>query len=151
MRNGFHVLYVRKGKVIIPVKADTTSGWLDIDPVNVFDCNDVEAMSQAIRGAIISGNPKGRGYLRNEFPPPVVLKPTKTRSWSQFSKGTTSIGWVLSDEQCTIDKIVDMGVPGKAGYEPIIVSTLPRNVDLGTFVEAILCEVRNACVGTNPP
>ena len=45
MQNGLHVLYVRKGKVIMPVKADTASGWLDIDPVSVFDCNDIEAVS----------------------------------------------------------------------------------------------------------
>ena len=42
-----------------------------------------------------------------------------------------------------------MGFPGKAGYEPTIVSILPRNVDLCTFVEAILFEVKKACGTSN--
>ena len=145
MKNGVHVLYVRRGQVIAPVTADTTSGWMDIEPVTIIDCDDAESIARTIRAKIVAGNPKGRGYLRDEFPPAVVLKPTKTRSWSQFSKGAASISWEVSDVQCTIYKIVNMGLSGKVGYEPTIVATFPRSVSLDIFVEAIAREVRTAC------
>jgi hypothetical protein len=149
MKNGFHILYIREGQVIVPVTADTTSGWMDIEPVTIINCDDAETITRTVRATIVTGNPKGRGYLRDEFPPPVVLAATNTRSWSQFSKGTASIGWEVSDEQCAINKIANMGLPGKAGYEPAIIATFPRSVSLDAFVAAIVREVCSACAGNS--
>lgn len=148
MENGFHHLYVRRRQVIVPVTADTTSGWMDVEPVRIIACDDAETIARTIRDAIAAGNPKGRGYLRDEFPPGVVLKPTNTRSWAQFSKGTASIGWEVSDAFCSIDKIANMGASGRAGYEPVTVATFPRSVSLGTFVDAIVREVQRECAGS---
>ena len=148
MKNGYHSLYVRKGMVIVPVQADTTSGWMDVEPVAIFRCDDVDGLTQAIRAKVVAGNPKGRGYLRDEFPPPVVLGPTNTRSWSQFSKRTASVGWEILDARCTINTIADMGLSGRAGYEPAIVATFARDVNIDTFVEAIVRQVQSACAGS---
>jgi hypothetical protein len=74
-----------KNLVVIPTSAKTEAGYsIDIEPVTVVPLGDLAAIKSAIRLAAFRTIGVIPTPLRGEFPKPVVLKPGKVRSWSQF-------------------------------------------------------------------
>jgi hypothetical protein len=74
-----------KGLVVIPAKARTEAGfWMDIEPVAVVPLGERAAVRSVIRLAAFRPVDVIPTPARDKFPKPVVLKPGKVRSWSQF-------------------------------------------------------------------
>ena len=74
-----------KGLVVIPTSAVTEAGFgMDIEPVAVLPIGDRSGIADAIRQAAIRPVDVIPTPARDKFPKPVVLKPGKVRSWSQF-------------------------------------------------------------------
>ncbi|MBP1152672.1 hypothetical protein [Methylocaldum sp. RMAD-M] len=82
----WHV-YLRKGIVFVPTVAKTEAGFfLDIDPVAVLESSDRQQVSEAIKAAILKGNPTVPTPTRAAFPKPVVLNYANVKSWATFER-----------------------------------------------------------------
>ncbi|MBI1186065.1 MAG: hypothetical protein GC206_01765 [Alphaproteobacteria bacterium] len=108
-------VYVRKGKAIIPVVAATDSGWLDVEPVEILDAGDLEAVKRVVLARARKGNPPGPTYLRGDHPEPVVLRSVSARSWAAFAKGTAVISLDLEDGALIVAELRDLGAKGGTG------------------------------------
>jgi len=74
-----------KGLVVIPTNALTEAGFgMYIEPVAVVPIRDRSGNTDAIRLAAVRPVKIIPTPHRDGFPKPVVLKPGKVRSWSQF-------------------------------------------------------------------
>ena len=82
--------YLRSGIVYIPTVAKLTTGaYLDVDPVVVESVANAMGLHRAFletnarKNPIISPPPKGK------WPPPVLLKYARVKSWSAFVAGAS--------------------------------------------------------------
>ncbi len=90
--------YLRSGIVYIPTVAKLTTGaYLDVDPVVVESVANAMGLHRAFletnarKNPIISPPPKGK------WPPPVLLKYTRVKSWSALARGASM--WSIGDER----------------------------------------------------
>ena len=128
-------LYLRQGKVFVPTFGRVDKGlYRDIDPVDVVDVSDTDALRQALHETIARGNPPTPYYPRGgPYPQPVVVKYAGVKSWSAFARGASpwnikekdgiyqivghrkgQSGWVEDPEQkielppgTTLDQVID--------------------------------------------
>jgi hypothetical protein len=95
----WHV-YVRKGMVFIPNVARTDAGfYVDIDPVAVVESAIRQSVIDAIKAAVVRGNPRIDSPKRATFPKPVVLSYAKVKSWAAFEQGASC--WIISNAEST--------------------------------------------------
>jgi hypothetical protein len=145
LRNLYWHVYVRRATIFVPTVADTSSGYIDVEPTLVVPCGQWDRLRGFVRDVLATGNPSGSGYLRQEFPPPRAFAGSGVQSWTAFKKGTAAIGWSVADDACRIDFIEDMGARGRAGFEPVIVADFPPDAPAEDFVECVVQYVRQAC------
>jgi hypothetical protein len=112
----------RSGQVLIPTVAKTEAGyWLNTEPVEHASLADQASVSKAIQNVVARGTKIVPTPSRQNFPKPVILAHSKTKSLSAFEKkydqasivyapeSTSSIdrykradegpGWVVDSEQ----------------------------------------------------
>ena len=143
MKVSQHWVYVSRGQIIVPTQADTSSGWMDAEPVRLLNPDDVEALREVVLSKLRLGNPVREGYFRDDFPTPVVLKYTEARTWKSFSKSTVWVGWEVEPSRCTISYIADMSAAGVAGSEPQFLQEYPATVDENAFAHAVVEHILN--------
>lgn len=109
MARGWNV-YVRGRKALLPTTAKTEVGLrMHVDPVEVVDVVDREALEQAIVRMIERGNP--RVSMPSDFGTyePVVLKHAGVKSWSTFARRADA--WVIEE----IDSGIRIGQLPRSG------------------------------------
>ncbi len=89
--------YLKSGTVYVPTVAKLTSGaYVDVDPVAVESVANTLGLRHAFletiarKNAVLSPPPKGK------WPPPVVLKYARTKSWSAFARGMSM--WSIEED-----------------------------------------------------
>ncbi len=82
----YHHCYLKKHTVYVPTLARRVTGvYTEIEPVTVVAVADTEGLRRAFLDAIARGNPIDPD---DTWPPPILLKYAKERSWSAFMRGT---------------------------------------------------------------
>jgi hypothetical protein len=95
MNAGHWMMIFRRGKVFIPTMARTTAGfYLAVDPVEVVNASDSDAIESAFLKTIQSGHPTVPTPSRDGFPEWVVLKYAGVKSAATFERLAKS--WALS-------------------------------------------------------
>lgn len=91
----FH-LYLRKCTVFVPTTGLVQGGpYRDMEPVAVAALSNPDAVRQALRAAILRGNPPAPRYPPGGHPQPVVVKYAGVKSWSAFARGT--LPWSINE------------------------------------------------------
>jgi hypothetical protein len=92
-----HTCYLRNGTVYVPTVGKRGAVYVTMEPVAVVPVTDSEGLGRAFAETIGKGNPP-LPLVKGEWPPPIMLKYTKTKSWSAFVRSTLtwSIG-VIDD------------------------------------------------------
>lgn len=110
----FAHLYVRRGTVYMPTVALSESGlYLDIEPVEVVSASDPAAVQAAVERTLARGQPRIPA-LKPPFPPPVVLKHARVRSWGAFERGASTLG---IDDKGGRYRIIPYRVLRQGGWE----------------------------------
>ncbi len=83
-------VYLKKHTVYVPTSGRMPSGvHLEIEPVAVVAVADTGALRQALLDVIARGNPAVPSVEKgSKWPPPVLPKYARERSWSAFMRGT---------------------------------------------------------------
>ena len=69
--------YLRKGMAFVPTQAKTEAGyWMGVEPVDVRKVESPEALQRLLLAAIKQGNPIVPTPTRENFPRPVMERPT---------------------------------------------------------------------------
>lgn len=89
--------YLRNGIVYVPTVAKLTTGaYLDIDPVVVESVANAVGLRRTFLDANTRSNPVISPPQKGKWPPPVLLKYAKVKSWSAFAPGTSM--WTIKEE-----------------------------------------------------
>ena len=84
---------LRDGIVYLPTMGKMDTGFYRaIEPVAVIPATNSDALRKALLNTMARGNPTVPMLKRREWPPPVVLKHARVRSWSAFERGMTIWG-----------------------------------------------------------
>jgi hypothetical protein len=80
---------LRNGVVYMPTMGKMGKGFYRaVEPVAVVLVENTEALRQALKATIARGNPTvPQPQRRDDWPPPVVLKYARVKSWSAFERG----------------------------------------------------------------
>ena len=93
--SGHWLLFLFKGQALVPTMARTEAGfYMGIEPIEMVDVRDHDAVEQALMRAISRGNPSVPTPSRANFPRNPLLKYAKVKSDSSFDKLTKT--WQLS-------------------------------------------------------
>lgn len=84
---------LRDGVVYLPTMGRMDKGFYrGIEPVAVVSATNSDALRRALLDTMARGNPAVSMLKRREWPPPVVLKYARVKSWSAFERGMTLWG-----------------------------------------------------------
>ena len=84
---------VKDGIVYLPTMGKMDTGlYRGIEPVAVVPVTNSDALRKALLDTMARGNPAVPMLKRREWPPPVVLKHARVKSWSAFERGMTLWG-----------------------------------------------------------
>ena len=98
MRDGLWLLTIRKKHAFVPTMAQTEAGfYMGIEPVEVVDAFDKEALEGAMMRGIARGNPIVPTPTRATFPNDPLLRHAKVKSSSTFEKLART--WKLSKRE----------------------------------------------------
>jgi len=90
-------IYLRNGVVYVPTMGKMGEGFYrGIEPVAVVPAAKTDELHQALLATIARGNPGAPILQRSAYPPPVLLKYARLKSWSAFERG--SVLWSLGDK-----------------------------------------------------
>lgn len=90
-------IYLRKGTIYLPTMGIVEKGFYrGVEPVTVVSVTNTETLRQALLATIARGNPTVPRLRRSEYPPPVLLKYAKVKTWSAFDSDTSL--WTISEE-----------------------------------------------------
>jgi hypothetical protein len=141
-------LYLSKGKAYVPTVARTTAGfYMDVEPVEVIQLADVDAVEAAIRRMIASGNPEISTPSRATFPKPVVLQYAKSSSWAGFERSATC--WQIARTPSGYE-VGPLRPSASGGWEedPEQVEPLPHDVGATALAKAVAARI---CASTPRP
>ena len=86
-------LFLRQGIAFIPTSAKTEAGfYLDIEPVEIAEIVDTLSFREALKSALLRGNPKVPTPRREDYGKPPIIKYAKVRSWAQMEKESSFWG-----------------------------------------------------------
>ena len=88
--------YLRKNVVYVPTVGRRGGAYVDIEPVAVVPVIDAASMRNAFRDAIASGN-DSVPLIKGKWPPPVVLKHARAKSWAEFAREAST--WNIAEKQ----------------------------------------------------
>jgi hypothetical protein len=93
-----HHIYLKNGIVYMPTMGMMGKGFYrGVEPVAVVPVENTEALRQALKATIVRGNPTvPQPQRRDDWPPPVVLKYARVKSWSALERGLQF--WTLTKE-----------------------------------------------------
>jgi hypothetical protein len=112
LKDGLWLLTIRKTRVFVPTMAKTEAGfYMGIEPVEVVDATDREAVERAMIRAIARGNPVIPTPTRDNFPEDPLLKHANVKSLSTFERSAQT--WKLSKRQGAY--LIAPYKPGKEG------------------------------------
>ena len=90
-------VYLRKGTVYLPTMGKMDKGFYrGIEPVAVVSVTDTLGLREALAATIVRGNPSVPVLRRSEYPPPVLLKYARVKTWSAFDRDATL--WAVSED-----------------------------------------------------
>jgi len=86
-------LFVRQGLAYIPTSAKTEAGfYLETEPVEVAEIADTLKFQEALKSALLRGNPKVATPRRENYGEPPVIKYAKVKSWAQMERESSFWG-----------------------------------------------------------
>jgi hypothetical protein len=132
------------GTAYVPTVARTEAGfYLSIDPVEVVSAVDTEALRNAIKQAIIRGNPKVPTPSPADFPKPVVLKYAKVKTSSAFERGCSN--WTI-EETDGLYQIKRGRKRADRGWEddPAQIETLPPGTGIDEIAQRAAVAMKSA-------
>jgi hypothetical protein len=89
------MLRIRKGLAFVPTMAETEAGfYMAIEPVEMVDAADAQAIEAAMVRAVERGNPIVPTPVRGAFPEPVLLRHAGVKSLATFERLAKT--WKLS-------------------------------------------------------
>jgi hypothetical protein len=83
----YHKCYLRNGTVYVPTVGKRGGAYIVMEPVAVVPVADTEDLRRAFAEAIDKGNPE-LPLIKGERLPTIMLKYTRTRSWTAFVRST---------------------------------------------------------------
>jgi hypothetical protein len=90
-------LFLKNGTVYVPTMGKMGKGFYRaVEPVAVVPASNSEALHQALKAAIMRGNPGVPMLRRREWPAPVILKYADVKTWSAFERGM--LPWSIEEE-----------------------------------------------------
>ncbi len=93
-----YTCYLRDGIVYVPTVGKRGGVYVTMEPVAVVPVADSEGLRRAFAEVIGKGNPP-LPLLKGEWPPPIMLKYTRTRSWAAFVRGTQTWNIEVIDDR----------------------------------------------------
>jgi len=125
---------LRGGLVYLPTMGRMDKGFYrGIEPVAVVSATNSDALRKALLDTMARGNPAVPMLKRREWPPPVVLKYARVKSWSAFERGMSLWGieerdgiWQIIGKRKKADgMMVDdpdqiIGFPTEASVEDVV-------------------------------
>jgi hypothetical protein len=127
-------LFLRNGTVYVPTMGKMGKGFYRaIEPVAVVKASNGEALYQALKAAIMRGNPEVPMLRRREWPAPITLKYAGVKTWSAFERGM--LPWSI-EEECGRFQIVgkQRRPDGTRRNDPAQTVAFP----LGTTVDGVI-------------
>lgn len=67
-----------------------------IEPVAVVSVTDTNALREALAATVVRGNPSVPALRRSEYPPPVLLKYARVKTWSAFDRDAAL--WAVGED-----------------------------------------------------
>jgi|HubBroStandDraft_4_1064222.scaffolds.fasta_scaffold13741_4 hypothetical protein len=90
-------LYLRKDLVYLPTMGKIGEGiYRAVEPVAVVSASDIDGIRRALEETIARGNPPAQLLRRSEYPPPLLLKYARIKSWSAFEHGLKF--WIIKEK-----------------------------------------------------
>jgi hypothetical protein len=90
-------IYLRNGIVYLPTMGKMDEGFYrGIEPVAVVPVAKTDELHQALLATIVRGNPSTPILRRSAYPPAVLLKYARLKSWSAFER--SSALWSLGEK-----------------------------------------------------
>lgn len=82
--------YLRDGNVYVPTVVRLQTGaYMDVEPVAVVPAINGDALRGALAAAVGMGNAVVPNPPKDKWPPPILLKYARVRSWSVFTRGAS--------------------------------------------------------------
>jgi hypothetical protein len=82
--------YLRNGIVYVPTVVQLSTGaYMDVDPVAVAPATNFEGLRHAFLEAIGKKNAIVPPPPKDKWPPPVLLKYARAKTWSAFARGAS--------------------------------------------------------------
>jgi hypothetical protein len=128
-------IYSAKNKVLVPTSVETTAGvGMEVEPMEVVDIDDTDALKRALLDVITKGNPIVPHPSQDEMSKVTIHKKLGFKSYKAFNHEANAWGVVRNDRIYSIDfyKISDDG----RGY-----NSLPNkrmNFSIDTPVEIVV-------------
>ena len=125
---------LRNGIVYMPTMGKMGKGFYrGVEPVAVVPAENTEALRQALKTTISRGNPAvSQPQRRQDWPPPVVFKYAKVKSWQEFERGRRV--WDLNESDGIFQ--IAGNVRGPHGWMEDRDQTI--NFPLGTSVDEVI-------------
>jgi hypothetical protein len=137
-------LYLRKGIVFIPTVSKTEAGfYLDTEPVEVVPVQDIARLEIALKNTINKGNPVVPTPTRDNFPKPVVLKYSNTKSWSSFEKNA----FCFSLKRNKVFEVMRLRRSPNGGWEvdPDNLETVSLDMGIDAVIKKLIAMILNTC------
>jgi hypothetical protein len=89
--------FLKEGVVYVPTVVKLQTGaYMDTEPVTVVPVASTEGLRLALLGVIAKGNAVVPNAPKDNWPPPVLLKYTRAKTWSAFKRGASH--WHIQDK-----------------------------------------------------
>ena len=125
---------LRNGIVYMPTMGKMAGGFYrGVEPVAVVPARNTEALRQALKATITRGNPAvSQPQRRQDWPPPVVLKYTGVKTWSEYERGRQV--WDINESGGTFQIV--RNIRGSHGWVEDRDQTI--NFPPGTSVDSVI-------------
>jgi hypothetical protein len=91
-------LYLRSGTIYLPTMGKMDEGFYRaVEPVTLVSASDIDGIRRALQTTIARGNPVVPMLRRSEYPPPLLPKYARVKSWSAFERGL--MFWTIKEKK----------------------------------------------------
>lgn len=138
-------IYLRRNTVYVPTMGQMGKGFYrGVEPVAVVSVIDTPALRQALKAAVVRGNPAvSQPQRRQDWPPPVLLKYANVNSWSVFERGL--LFWTLTNESETFQISGQRKQPdGMWNDDPKQMITFPPDASADSVIDHMIAILQDA-------
>ena len=135
-------LYLREGMVYLPTMGKVAEGvYRGLEPVAVVSASDIGEIRRALNETFARGNPPARLLRRSEYPPPLLLKYARVKSWSVFERGL--MFWTIKEKNIAF-QIAGQSKRDDGGWRPDAERTIdfPPNSTTDDVIDRMIAIVQ---------